>query len=265
VQQRDLAEAFPGAKRPDKPPVLQHIGPARSQDVEVLAALALPDQRVPGLDVGVLQRRRKLLDRRDRQRPQQGDRTQSLDVGVAHAHLVVEPPEREPTRGDRQRREQADRHEGETNADQLNEEGRYEAPDRHPERQDRLEAGEHPREDGLVGQPGKQRESRDIDQRVADSDDAKEHNGRRLMGEGADDDERRPEERDASAEPERESAAPDKAKREERAEHPARSDGRDQDAHRRVACAQEVDGDHDGENGEAAARERLHEAEPRNQ
>ena len=105
-----------------------------------------------------------------------------------------------------------------------------EAPGRDAEREDRLEAGEHARQDGLVGQAGEQREAADVDQRVADADDAEQHDRRRLLGDGADEDQRRAEERDADAEPEREPAAPDEAEGEQRAEHPAGADGRGQDA-----------------------------------
>jgi hypothetical protein len=49
---------------------------------------------VPGLDLGVLERPGELLDRRDRQRTQHADRAHGLDVGVAHTHVSVEPPER---------------------------------------------------------------------------------------------------------------------------------------------------------------------------
>ena len=76
---------------------------------------------------------------------------------------------------------------------------------------------------------------------------------------------RRTEERDADPEPEREPAAPDQPEREDRPEHSTRSDSCGQDADARISRAQEVDGDHDREDGQAAARERLHDAERRDQ
>ena len=59
--------------------------------------------------------------------------------------------------------------------------------------------------------------------------------------------------------------APDQPEREDRAEHATGADGRVEDADAGVARVQEVDRDHDGEHGQAAARERLHQPEPRDQ
>ena len=177
----------------------------------------------------------------------------------------VEPAQRGPAHGHRQRREQADRDEGEADAEQLDDQRREQAAGRHAEREDRLEAREHARQDGLVGQPGEQREAADVDQRVADADHAEQDDRRRLLGNDADQGQRRAEQRDADAEPAGEPAAPDQPEREERAEHAAGADGRVQDADARIARVQELDRDDDGEHGQAAARERLHDPEPRDQ
>jgi hypothetical protein len=174
VQQGDLAEAVTGAERPDEATVLDHVHLTGAHDVEVVAALALVEHRPPGLDVGVLERPGELLDRRDREGTEHRHRAQGLDVGVAHAHRPVEPFQCGPPGQHRERREQADRHEAEADAEQLHDERRHQAPGRPAQGQDRLEAGEHPREHGLVGQPRQQREARDVDQRVADADDREE-------------------------------------------------------------------------------------------
>ncbi len=62
-----------------------------------------------------------------------------------------------------------------------------------------------------------------------------------------------------------EPAAADEREGEDRAEHPACADGRVEDADARVARVEEVDRDHDGEDDEAAAGERLDDAEPGDQ
>ena len=62
-----------------------------------------------------------------------------------------------------------------------------------------------------------------------------------------------------------EPAAPDQREGEERAEHAARADGRVQDADARVARVEQVDREDDGEHGQAPARERLDDPEPRDQ
>ena len=107
---------------------------------------------------------------------------QHLDVGVAHAHARVEPAQRRPARRHGERREQPDPDERGTDAEQLHDQRRDQPAGRHPEREDRLEAGEHARQDGLVGEPREQRESADVDQCVADADQAEQHDRRRLLG-----------------------------------------------------------------------------------
>ena len=162
-------------------------------------------------------------------------------------------------------RQEADDDERGARAEPLDEDRREQAAERDPERQDRLEAGEHAREDGLVRHPGQDREPADVDQRVADADQAEQHDRRRLLRDGADERERRAEQRDPDPEPGGEPAAPDQREGEERAEHAARADGRVQDADARVARVEQVDREDDGEHGQAPARERLDDPEPRDQ
>ena len=52
--------------------------------------------------------------------------------------------------------------------------GVRETPGRDPEREDRLEGGEHARQDGLVGQASEQGEATDVDQSVADTDETEQ-------------------------------------------------------------------------------------------
>jgi hypothetical protein len=100
--------------------------------------------------------------------------SQDLDVRIANAHRCIEPAQRGPAGGRGQRRHEADREEGEANAEQLDDQRREQAAGREPEREDRLEPREHAREDGLVRQPGQHREAADVDQRVADADQAEQ-------------------------------------------------------------------------------------------
>ncbi len=69
----------------------------------------------------------------------------------------------------------------------------------------------------------------------------------------------------ADAEPAGESATSDHPEREDRAEHATCSDGRIQDTDARISRVQQVDCHHHCEHGQAAARERLHHPEPRDQ
>ena len=147
------------------------------------------------------------------------------------------------------------------NAEQLDDQRREQAAGRDPEREDRLEAREHAREDGLVRQPGQHREAADVDQRVADADHAEQDDRRCLLGNDADQRQRRTEQRDADAEPAGESATSDQPERQDRAEHATCSDGRIQDTDARISRVEEVDRNHHGEHGQAAARERLHHPE----
>ena len=105
----------------------------------------------------------------------------------------------------------------------------------------------------------------DVDQSVADADHAEQHDRRRLLRNDADQDQRRPEQRYADAEPGGEPASSDQPECEERPEQPTRSDGRVQDADARISGIQEIDGDHHRKHGQAAPRERLHNSESRNQ
>jgi hypothetical protein len=184
--------------------------------------------------------------------------TQDLDVRIANAHLCVEPAQRGPAGGHSQRRHEADRDEGEANAEQLDDQRREQATGRDPEREDRLERREHAREDGLVRQPGQHREAADVDQRVADADQTKQEERRCQFRNDADQGQRRTEQRDADAEPAGEPATSDQPERQDRAEHATCSNGGIQDTDARISRVEEVNRNHHGEHGQAAARERLH-------
>ena len=177
----------------------------------------------------------ELLDRCRRERTQHADSTQDLDVRIAHAHPYIEPAQRGPAGGHGQRRHEADRDEREANAEQLDDQRRQQAAGRDPEREDRLEAREHAREDGLVRQPGQHREAADVDQRVADADQAEQDDRRCLLRNDADQGQRRAEQRDADAEPAGESATSDQPERQDRAEHATGADGRVQDTDARIS------------------------------
>ena len=118
----------------------------------------------------------------------------------------------------------------------------------------------------LVGQAGQQREAADVDQGVADADEAEQQDRRRLLGDGADDDQRRPEQRDRR----RRTRA---ASRPRPTSPNARIDPSIPPAPTAAVrtptpgspVSQEVDRDHHDEDGQAAARERLHDAERRDQ
>ncbi|CAA9482369.1 MAG: hypothetical protein AVDCRST_MAG13-1244 [uncultured Solirubrobacteraceae bacterium] len=265
AQQGDLAEAVPRSELPDELPVLEDLRTTGPHDVEEVPRLALAEDRLPRLDRRVLQRRGELLDGGHRQAAEHGDDAQELDVGVADAHVGVQPPERRPGEDDRERCEQADRHERRAQAEPVDDERRRQTAGRDPEREDGLEAGEHPREDRLVGEAAEQREAGDVDEGVAHADDAEEHERRGLLGDGADEDQRRAEQRHAEPEPRREPPAADQPEREQRAEHPARPDRRGEHADARVARSEQVDGHGHRQHAEAAAGERLHEAEPGDQ
>ena len=245
--------------------VADHLGPTGLDDVEALAALALLEHRLPRRELGMLEPGAELFDRCRRERTQHADSTQDLDVRIANAHPCIEPAQRGPAGGHGQRRHEADRDEREANAEQLDDQRREQAAGRDPEREDRLEAREHAREDGLVRQPGQQREAADVDQRVADADQAEQDDRRCQLGNDADQSQRRTEQRDADAEPAGESATSDQPERQDRAEHATCADGRIQDTDARISRVEEVDRNHHGEHGQAAARERLHHPERRDQ
>ena len=261
MQQRDLAEAVSAPERPHDAPVDDDLRPSGLDDVEALAGIALPEHRGAGRERGVLEPDAELLDRRDRERTEHADAAQHLDVGVAHAHAPVEPAQRRPARRHGERREQPDPDERGTDAEQLHDQRRDQPAGRHPEREDRLEAGEHARQDGLVGEPREQRESADVDQCIADADQAEQNDRRRLLGSEADHRQRRPEQRDAEPEPGGEAAAADELERGDRPEQSAGADRGVEHADARVAGVQEIDGDHHREHREGAAGERLHDAE----
>ena len=265
LQQGDLAEALAALEGLDEAPVADDLGLAGFHDVELLAVLGLLEDGRPGRELGVLEPGGELLDRGGRERVQHADGAEDLDVRVAHAHARVEPSQRGPGGRHRQRREQADGDEGGADAEQVDDQRREQAADRHAEGEDRLEAGEHPREHGLVGEPREEREAADVDQRVADADEAEQDDRRRLLGREADEGQRRAEQRDADAEPAPEPAAPDEREREQRAEHAAGADGRVEDADARVPRVEEVDRDDDGEHDQAAAREGLDHPQPGDQ
>ncbi len=270
VRGRSLSRAIspkpsPRSQRVDDASVADHLRTTGLDDVEAVAVLALLEHRLPRRELGVLEPGAELFDRRRRERAEHGDRPQDLDVRVADAHPRVEPAQRRPAGGHGERRQEADRDEREANAEHVDDERREQAADRDPERQDRLEAREHARQDGLVRQPGQHREAADVDQRVADADQAEQDDRRRLLGNDADQRQRRAEQRDPDAEPAGESATPDQPEREDRAEHAAGADRRVQDTDARISRVQQVDRDDDGEHGQAAARERLHHPEHRDQ
>ena len=137
---------------------------------------------------------------------------------------AVEPAQRRPAGDHGDRRQQTDREERGARAERVDDHRRDQAADGDPKRQDRLEAGEHPSQHGLVRQPGQHREAADVDQRVADADEAEQDDRRHPLGDDADERQRRPEQRDADPEPGGESTAPDQHEREERAEHAAGPD-----------------------------------------
>ncbi len=72
------------------------------------------------------------------------------------------------------------------NADQLDHQRSEQPAGRDAERQDRLEPGEHPREHGLVRQPGERGEAADVDERVADADHREQADRRHLPRNDAD-------------------------------------------------------------------------------
>ena len=112
-------------------------------------------------------------------------------------------------------------------------------------------------------EPSQQREATDVDQSVADADQAEQDDRRRLLGNDADHGQRRAEQRYADAEPGGEPATANQPERDDRPEHATGSDGRVQDADARISRVEQVDRDHHREDGQAAARERLHHAESR--
>ena len=71
----------------------------------------------------------------------------------------------------------------------------------------------------------RQREADDVDQGVADADQAEQHDRRRLLGSEADHPQRGPEQRDPDAEPGGEPAAADERERDDRPEQAAGADG----------------------------------------
>jgi hypothetical protein len=209
----------------------------------------------------VLERRGELLDGGHRQVAEHGYAAQELDVGIADAHVGVQPPQRRPGEDDRERCEQPDRHERHAQAKPVDDDRGHQTAGRDPEREDRLEAGEHPREDRLVGEAAEQREAGDVDEGVAHADDAEEHERRGLLGDAADEDQRRADSATPSPNQVASRPRPTSRKAKQRAEHPARSDrcGQHADARspvpsRSMATATVT--------RPAAAGERLHEAEP---
>ena len=139
--------------------------------------------------------------------------------------LVVEPAQRRPAGGHGRRRQQADRDERGARAEHVDDQRRDQAAERDPERQDRLEAREHPGQHGLIRQPGQHREAADVDKRVADADEAEQDDRRHPLGDDADERQRRAEQSDPDPEPGGEAAPPDQRECEERAEDAAGPDG----------------------------------------
>src|SRR3954447_9670843 len=127
AQERDLAEAVAAFERLDDASVDDHLGLPRLDDVEALAGLALLEHHLPRLEVGMLERGTELFDRRRRERTQHEHSTQDLDVRVPDAHPRIEPTQRGPAGGHGQRRDQADRDEGEANAEQRDDQRRGQA------------------------------------------------------------------------------------------------------------------------------------------
>jgi hypothetical protein len=111
AQQGDLAESVALIKRVDEASVPDHLRATGLDHVEPVAAITLLEDHLPGRELGMLEPGAELFDRRRGQRAEQGDRPKDLDVGVADAHLAVEPAQRRAAGGHGGRRQQADREE----------------------------------------------------------------------------------------------------------------------------------------------------------
>ena len=99
AQQGDLAEPVAASERVDDASVADHLRATGLDHVEPVAALALLEDRLPRRELGMLEPGAELFDRRRREHAEHRDRAQDLDVRVADAHAAVEPAQRRPARG----------------------------------------------------------------------------------------------------------------------------------------------------------------------
>src|SRR5919198_6236884 len=128
AQERDLAEVVAGPQRPLRRLVDRDLDLSRGDDVEAVAVLSLPDDRLAGADANRLEPRGEPFQNRRWERREDRDRAQEVELASVVDRGVVEPDERDP-RGERERREdRADRDERPAHAYPVDEQRREDRP-----------------------------------------------------------------------------------------------------------------------------------------
>ena len=258
AQERDLAERLRGSHHARLPVRRRDQHLAVGDDVEPVAGVARAEERFSRREVDLRELVRDRLEHRRRQRREhrlRADEPQPLpELGI---RPLVEPPQRAPREGDRDRQHEADDHERPACAGHVDEERRDERTGSGREVGDPLERARHTREHAVGHRPLHQRVAGDVGQRVAEAEREVEDDREHELGLRADHDQRDPPEQDPDAEHRREAAAADKADRADRAGDAAEAHRGVQVADLRRPAAEHRLREHDVQHAERAGDEGL--------
>ena len=103
LDEGDLAEPVAAAQQADVVPALAHAHLAAGDGVEAVSLVALADHDVAGGDRDRLERPRQSLELGRRQRREDGDQPQQLDLDLRHVGGVVDAAQPPPRQGDERR------------------------------------------------------------------------------------------------------------------------------------------------------------------